>query len=500
MVVPTLQSPIGSVIGGRYRVLSVLGEGGMGVLYAAEHTLTRRRVALKLLRSGRDGDELRTLRERFLVEARTAAAVRHPNIVDVLDMGLDEDGSPFLALELLEGMALDQMLRERGQLSPEQTLRFLLPIIGALATLHDAGIVHRDIKPSNIFLRTGARLALEPKLLDFGLAHPLADPRLTRSGMVVGTPLYIAPEQAAGDAVGFGADVWSVGVVLYECLAGRVPFKGEERAALAAQVLAGQIQPLREVAPHVAPSFAYAIERALRRDLRMRYTSMRELARSLVASAHGSGIALPPDPDPVGLPDFHAWSTVDASVAHTVSVESPAAPAALRTSPVSTTSETREGGVLATTPKSALKASAPNGKRARAVWLLSGFAFALVLLGASWALGGRGETSPPAAGVEAVPAALPRAAPAALPLVPRAMEPAHADAEAPKAGLSTPAPMQTAPAPSTAPEAPARRVRSKRATRRQQPSASTPERTTDAPSTANADAAPNPFHVEADWR
>jgi serine/threonine-protein kinase len=211
---PTVpESRLGHVVGGRYRVISVLGRGGMGVLYTAEHQLTHRRVALKLLHP--EHEDLPDLHARFLTEARTAAAVRHPNVVDVLDMGVDTDGSPFLVMELLEGSSLDKTLLERGHLSPTVAIEWLLPILGALSTLHANDIVHRDVKPSNIFLRSGPRFEVESKLLDFGLARTMSDLRLTRSGMVLGTPLYMSPEQAGGEAVGPQTDVWSMGVVLF---------------------------------------------------------------------------------------------------------------------------------------------------------------------------------------------------------------------------------------------------------------------------------------------
>ena len=311
------QLPVGHVVGGRYRIESLLGAGGMGVLYVAEHLFTHRCVALKLLHPERD-DDLAQVQARFLSEARTAAAVRHPHVVDVLDMGTDELGMPFLAMELLEGFSLDQLLKAEGELAPEQALAWILPVIGALSVLHDAGIVHRDIKPSNLFLsRTGvfgsraevpaSTGRLVPKLLDFGLARVVSDHRLTRSGVVIGTPLYMAPEHANGGDVGPQADVWSLGVVLYECLAGRSPYQVTDGSALAAQVLAGHVQPLHVTRPELPMPLCNAVERALRRDLALRYADMREFAKGLLAGALASGIEVPTDPDPVGLPGFSQW-------------------------------------------------------------------------------------------------------------------------------------------------------------------------------------------------
>lgn len=298
--------PVGQVVGGRYRIESLLGSGGMGVLYVAEHLFTHRRVALKLLHPER-GDDLEQLQARFLSEARTAAAVRHPHVVDVLDMGTDEQGMPFLAMELLEGFSLDQLLKAEKELSPEQALAWLLPVIGALAVLHDAGIVHRDVKPSNLFLCRTASGRLVPKLLDFGLARAVSDLRLTRSGVVIGTPLYMAPEHASGADVGPQADVWSLGVVLFECLAGRSPYQATDGSVLATQVLAGHVQPLHVVRPDLPVPLSNAVERALRRDLTLRYQDMREFAKGLLAGALASGIEIPTDPDPVGLPGFSQW-------------------------------------------------------------------------------------------------------------------------------------------------------------------------------------------------
>jgi serine/threonine-protein kinase len=314
------ETRLGDTIGGRYRVISVLGRGGMGVLYAAEHQLTQRKVALKLLAPERE--DLPELHQRFLLEARTAAAVRHPHVVDVLDMGVHDDGSPFLVMELLEGTSLDRTLTVQKRLSPEQALTTLLPVLGALASLHDAGIVHRDVKPSNIFLAFGLRGELVPKLLDFGLARTMSDLRLTRSGMVLGTPLYMSPEQAAGETVSFQTDLWSLGVVMFECLSGELPFTSRDSGAIAAQVLAGRVRGLAQVSPELPVPLAHAVDRALRRDLSLRYRDMREFARGLIAAALACGVALPENPDPVGLPEFREWRG-QASVPSTMAAAKP---------------------------------------------------------------------------------------------------------------------------------------------------------------------------------
>jgi serine/threonine protein kinase len=296
----------GEVIGGRYRVEALLGRGGMGLVYGAVHELTQRRVALKLVDS--EGADQPALHERFLSEARTAAAVRHPNVVDVLDMGMHA-GSPYLVMELLEGRSLDALLEQKPPLSLEAILAWIFPVMGALATLHEAGIVHRDVKPSNIFLSHSGRgrSTIVPKLLDFGLARAVSDARITRSGVVLGTPLYMAPEHAAGALVGPQADIWSMGVVLFECVTGELPFTTTDRSALAAQILAGHVRGARQARAELPPALAAVIDAALQRDLGMRHVSMRAFAQALARAAVSSQIPIPDNPDALGLPDFPAW-------------------------------------------------------------------------------------------------------------------------------------------------------------------------------------------------
>jgi serine/threonine protein kinase len=302
----------GEVIGGRYRIEALLGRGGMGVVYGAIHELTQRRVALKLVDS--EGADQPALHDRFLSEARTAAAVRHPNVVDVLDMGTHA-GSPYLVMELLEGCSLDALLEKKQALSFAQILDWMFPLMGALASLHEAGIVHRDVKPSNIFLSHSGRgrPTLVPKLLDFGLARALSDARLTRSGVVLGTPLYMAPEHAAGAQVGPQADVWSMGVVLFECVTGVLPFTSTDRSALAAQILAGHVRSVRQVRADVPPALASVIDNALQRELGVRHASMRAFAQALARAAVANQIPIPDNPDALGLPDFPTWKTGNAA-------------------------------------------------------------------------------------------------------------------------------------------------------------------------------------------
>jgi len=363
---------------------------------------------------------------------------------------------------------------------------YLLPIIGALATLHDAGIVHRDIKPSNIFLRDGARNAREPKLLDFGLAHTLSDARLTRSGLAMGTPLYMAPEQARGDSVGPAADVWSMGVVLYECLAGCMPFQDKSPATYAAPGLASRLRPLSETAPQLPSPLAYAVERALRRDLSQRYRSMRELAQGLVISAQTCDIRAPSDPDPVGLPELHAWQSSHAA-ANTIS-------AAAVVSRVGLSGSGAEAQDLAPTPASPTSHRGGAGRPRHVVLGVSALLIALsVALGYGWLGQVRTATPAPTAAplrdaVSAPNVAPQPAEPTAMPIANEQRVPSIASsASSPEpvrdAAVSAGAPSRNnAPAPR-----PVRRTKSKVAPAPRPPHSDAP-------------AVPNPFHVESDWR
>jgi tRNA A-37 threonylcarbamoyl transferase component Bud32/tetratricopeptide (TPR) repeat protein len=229
----------GTTIAGRYVVTAHLGSGGMGDVFEVQHTLLGKRFALKRL-SG-EGARDRAAVERFLREARAAAATGHPGVVDVVDLGFADDGQPYLVMEKLVGETLRRRL-ERGPLDEDRLKRVGRAVLGALVACHGAGIVHRDIKPENLFLCADGRV----KVLDFGLSQTTqVDVRLTQSGAVLGTPLYMSPEQARGEDCDARSDLYAVGAVLYECATGRPPFVAPAYSVLVAMIL--------EVKPNPAP-------------------------------------------------------------------------------------------------------------------------------------------------------------------------------------------------------------------------------------------------------
>lgn len=227
---------IGRVLDARYRIEGVLGAGGVGVVYRAVHTGLRRPVALKVLRHG--FEELASLRRRFEREARILSQLNHPNIVGLTDYGICDD-MPYLVMELLEGRSLADLIDEDGPPDPAVALDIVRGIVRGLAFAHGRSVLHRDLKPGNVFLQALPDEPHHPKLLDFGLAKIYADeegaedePTLTKAGTIIGTPAYMAPEQAAGSAVDARADVYAAGVLLFELLTGRPPFMEERRSDL----------------------------------------------------------------------------------------------------------------------------------------------------------------------------------------------------------------------------------------------------------------------------
>jgi serine/threonine protein kinase len=281
------------LIGGKYRIGSVIGSGGVATVYRATHVWTERQVAVKVLDPGVPHFE--HLRDAFLREARATVQLNHPNVVDVLDMGEEDWATAYMVMELLEGPTLRDVLLERERLTETETLAILLPLIDALEKAHELGIVHRDFKPENIMLIEDARGFVVPKLIDFGVAEILQKVRSeslqNQSGIIMGTPQYMSPEQAQDQRARIGphTDIWGVGVVWYECLTGHPPFDGETSLEILEAVCRAPID--FEPAPD---EHAAILADMLTRPTEQRIDSL----TTLKARLEGAGIELPSIPAP----------------------------------------------------------------------------------------------------------------------------------------------------------------------------------------------------------
>ncbi len=271
----------GSVVAQKYRLVRVLGEGGMGAVWVAQNLTLGVQVALKLIRSEIEG-KVDGLSERLLTEARAAASVGHPAIIQVFDFGLTEHQEPFIAMELLHGESLSQVLKRRGRVAAGRAVRTILPVIEALVVAHQRGIVHRDLKPDNIFLAQQAN-RVQPKVLDFGIAK-LSEgfsANLTCEGTVLGSPAYMSPEQARGEMdVDFRTDMWALCVVLYEMIVGAHPFTGANWHGLMWAIMEGKPKPFAEHGI-AEPALWAILSRGLSKEREQRWGSMFEFGQAL---------------------------------------------------------------------------------------------------------------------------------------------------------------------------------------------------------------------------
>jgi serine/threonine-protein kinase len=269
----------GDVIAGKYQLNRVLGQGGMGEVWVARNRDLDADVAIKLIRSESSADDSA---DRLLREAQAAARLSGPAIVRVFDFGKTQYGDPYIVMELLEGEDLSHALKRRGRLSPIKAVRIVLPICQALATAHSVGIVHRDLKPENIFLAKTPGGQVQPKLLDFGVAKVgrAFSTRLTQTGAMLGSPLYMSPEHARGDEVDYRADIWAFCVVLYEVITGRAPFDGKNYNAVLYSIIANE-PPATTTFGAGDDELWKAIRRGMRKDPDQRWSSMDELGRAL---------------------------------------------------------------------------------------------------------------------------------------------------------------------------------------------------------------------------
>jgi len=265
----------------------------MGTVYDALHRMTNRRVAIKVLlpEHATKADSI----ARFQQEARVVASIGHSHICEILDFGSLEDGRPFLVMERLEGQTLGALLEERGRLRYEDVVPLVQQVLFALSAAHAKGVIHRDMKPDNIFITRKPGAKPVAKVLDFGISKAMAEDReveLTRTGMVMGTPYYMAPEQARGDRrLDPRVDVWAVGVILYESISGRRPFVAKNYNALLVEILTSQHPPLD--APNTPKELEAVVDRALRKRRAERYGSVEELAAALEPFARPAEPARP---------------------------------------------------------------------------------------------------------------------------------------------------------------------------------------------------------------
>lgn len=276
------ENRVGEVLASKYKLEALLGSGGMGHVYRAVNTHVGRAVAIKLLRT--EHAENPVVRDRFMREARAANLVRHPNVVDVVDIEQDASGSPFIVQELLDGEDLAHLAaRSGGKLPLAVVVDFLLPVIDAVAEAHSKGVVHRDLKPENVFLAKSPHGPV-PKLLDFGISKvtSTSDLRATEVGVMMGTPAYMPPEQVQGarDADA-RSDIWALGVMMFELIAGRLPFDAIDAPALFVAIATRDAPTLLDIRADVTPKVSQIVARCLRRRPDERYPTAAELARDL---------------------------------------------------------------------------------------------------------------------------------------------------------------------------------------------------------------------------
>ena len=273
---------------GRYQIVRLMGRGGMGAVYEATHLDLKKRVAIKTLHPAVAATP--GARARFLREGEAASRIRHPNVVDVTDVGA-EAGVAYLVMEFLEGEDLASRLERAGALSFSESVDLLLPVCAAISVAHDEGVIHRDLKPENIFLARTRHGGAEPKVLDFGISklsssgggNTLA---LTGTGASMGTPYYVAPEQVRSAAgVDARSDQYALGAILYECVTGRRAHQGETIYEVIRSVGEGSFPPPRAHRPDIPPALEAAILRAMRLDPGQRFPSVQGFARAVLSFA-----------------------------------------------------------------------------------------------------------------------------------------------------------------------------------------------------------------------
>ncbi len=272
----------GVIVDKKYRLAKLLGTGGMGEVYEAVNLAINRRVAIKLMHPRLDNDE--RFVGRLQNEAKVAGSIDHENICDVFDLGVEEGGRPYLVMPLLKGLSLGRLLNDGG-IATSRLLDIIRQTLSALQAAHDHGVVHRDLKPDNVFIAKSSERDDFVKLLDFGICKVIDadfDSALTRSGMVVGTPTYMSPEQARGGRyIDHRADIYAVGVIMYRALTGRLPFEGESYNEVIIKITTEQFPSPQSIRPSIPSEIEKIVLRAMSRDPAERYASAREMRREI---------------------------------------------------------------------------------------------------------------------------------------------------------------------------------------------------------------------------
>lgn len=280
---PPEEALLGEISSSKFKILRLLGAGGMGAVYEAEHVFTKRHGALKLLHS--HFAEIPQVVERFTREASAAGRIQNPHIVETFDAGRLESGHPYMFMELLAGTALDSLLKERGALPFEEAIGLCAQAAAGLAAAHKSGIIHRDIKPANLFLVEGKGTLV--KLLDFGISKfSVVDEvsQVTQEGATLGTPYYMPPEQVMGSKnIDEGVDIYALGVVLYETVTGSPPYVAETLPALSVRIYEGRYTPVSSLRADTPPGFDEVLARCLAVDRAQRYATVADLLVDLLA-------------------------------------------------------------------------------------------------------------------------------------------------------------------------------------------------------------------------
>jgi serine/threonine-protein kinase len=278
----------GLIVSDKYKLLRKIGEGGMGSVWIARNEITEREFAIKFMSAELAYSE--SLTARFLQEAKLAGRLRHPSLLEIFDAGIapELENAPFLVMELLDGIPLDEALQKAGRLPAGFAIELMSTVTQAMAVVHDKGIVHRDLKPANVFMHKPGTGAIVPKVLDFGISKVTTDDGsmkpsgLTQTGHVLGSPTYMSPEQARSDkSIDARSDIHALGVMLWECLVGRPPFGADNYNTLVVEIMVGERPRLEDVLPEVSPSLAKIVARAFAMKREDRYQSALAMADAL---------------------------------------------------------------------------------------------------------------------------------------------------------------------------------------------------------------------------